>query len=113
MALDPILQELVDKAAIRDLMARYSRGVDGRDPDLIASTFTSDAYTDYGEWDGRGHDNSVSWIMRPSASHFRSTHFMGDHVIQVDGDTAEVETYAVAFGVRDVDGTPTVAITGL
>ncbi len=113
MALDPILQELVDKAAIRDLMARYSRGVDGRDPDLIASTFTSDAHTDYGEWDGRGCDNIVSWIMRPSASHFRSTHFMGDQVIQVDGDTAEVETYAVAFGVRDVDGTPTVAITGL
>ena len=51
--------------------------------------------------------------MRPSASHFRSTHFMGDQVIQVDGDTAEVETYAVAFGVCDVDGTPTVAITGL
>ena len=78
LALDPVLQELVDKAAIRDLMARYSRGADGRDPDLIASTFASDAYTDYSGWDGRGRDNIVSWIMRPSASHFRSTHFMGD-----------------------------------
>ena len=45
LALDPVLQELVDKAAIRDQMARYSRGADGRDPDLIASTFASDAYT--------------------------------------------------------------------
>ena len=113
MALDPVLQELVDKAAIRDLMARYARGVDGRDPDMIATTFTSDAYTNYGEWDGRGRENIVNWIMRPSTSHSRSTHFMGDQVIQIDGDTAEVETYAVAFGVRDVDGTPSVVTTGL
>ena len=70
MALDPVLQELVDKAAISDLMARYARGVDGRDPDLIASTLTSDAYANYGEWDGKGRDNIVNWIMRPSDSHF-------------------------------------------
>ncbi len=113
MALDPALQGLVDKAAIRDLMARYARGVDGRDPDLIASTLTPDAHTDYGEWDGKGRDNIVNWIMRPSASHFRSTHFMGDQIIQSDGDTAEVETYAVAFSVRDVEGAPSVVITGL
>ncbi len=113
MPLDPVLQELVDKAAIRDLMARYSRGVDGRDPDLIASTLASDAYTDYGEWDGKGRDNIVNWIMRPSASDSRSTHFMGDQLVQIYGDTAEVETYAVAFGARDVDGAPTVVVTGL
>ena len=113
MALDPVLQELVDKAAIRDLMARYARGVDGRDPELIASTLTSDAYANYGEWDGKGRDNIVNWIMRPSDSHFRSTHFMGDQVVQLDGDSAEVETYAVAFGVHDVEGASTVVITGL
>ena len=113
MALDPVLQELVDKAAIRDLMARYARGVDGRDPDLLASTFTSDAYTDYGEWDGKGRDNIVNWIMRPSDTNFRSTHFMGDQAIQINGDSAEVETYAVAFGIHYVDGTPSVVMTGL
>ncbi len=113
MALDPALQELVDKDAIRDLMARYARGVDGRDPELIASTLTSDAYTDYGEWDGSGRDNIVNWIMRPWDSPFRSTHFMGDQLVRLDGDTAEVETYAVAFGVHDVEGAPSVVITGL
>ena len=113
MALDPALQELVDKAAIRDLMARYARGVDARDPDLLASTFTSDAYTDYGEWDGKGRDNIVNWIMRPSDTNFRSTHFMGDQAIQIDGDTAEVETYAVAFGVHYVDDALSVVMTGL
>ena len=51
--------------------------------------------------------------MRPSASHFRSTHFMGDQVVPISWDTAEVETYAVGFEVRDVDGTPYVVITGL
>ena len=113
MALDPALQELVDKAAIRDLMARYARGVDGRDPDLLASTFTSDAYTDYGEWDGRGRDNIVNWIMRPSDTNFRSTHFMGDQLVQINGDSAEVETYAVAFGIHYVDDALSVVMTGL
>ena len=119
MALDPALQELVDKAAIRDLMARYARGVDGLDSDMIASTFASDAYANYGQdpipefqWEGRGRDNIVRWITtRPRSG--RPTHFMGDQVIQINGDTAEVETYAVGYGVANVDGTQSLLITGL
>ncbi len=51
--------------------------------------------------------------MRPSDTNFRSTHFMGDQAIQINGDSAEVETYAVAFGIHYVDGTPSVVMTGL
>ncbi len=38
---------------------------------------------------------------------------MGDKLVQIDGDTADVETYAVAVGAFDVDGTPSVVVTGL
>ena len=62
-ALDSALQELVDKAAIRDLMARYARGMDRPDFDLIASSFTHDAYASYDgggiRWEAQGRDNIV------------------------------------------------------
>jgi hypothetical protein len=45
MALDSVIQELVDKAAIRELMMKYARGIDRRNLDLIASGFTPDAHT--------------------------------------------------------------------
>ena len=51
--------------------------------------------------------------MRPSDTNFRSTHFMGDQLVQINGDSAEVETYAVAFGIHYVDGATSVVMTGL
>ena len=57
MALDPAVPDLVDKAAIRDLLGRYARGIDRRDSDLIASTFTSDAYANNAEWQGQGFED--------------------------------------------------------
>ena len=63
MALDSPLQGLEDKAAIRDLMARYARGMDRPDFDLIAFSFTPDAYASYGgggiRWEAQGRDNIV------------------------------------------------------
>ena len=99
MALDSPLQGLVDKAAIRDLMARYARGMDRPDFDLIAFSFTPDAYASYDgggiRWEAQGRDNIVDKL-RPSISRTdSSTHFMGDQEIQINGDTADVETYAI------------------
>ena len=95
MALDPAIQELVDKAAIRDLMARYARGLDRADPDLVASSFATDAYVDYGTWEDTGVDNIVRRLRARVSRYDRSTHFMGDQVFQFNGDAAEVETYAL------------------
>ena len=39
---DPAVQLLVDRAEIRDVMMRYSAGVDRRDFDLVTSCFTPD-----------------------------------------------------------------------
>ena len=88
MALDSPLQGLVDKAVIRDLMARYARGMDRPDFDLIAFSFTPDAYASYGgggiRWEAQGRDNIVDKL-RPGISRTdSSTHFMAD-----------VETYAI------------------
>ena len=109
MALEPVIQELVDKAAIRELMARYARSNDRRDFELMASTFTSDAYADYEEWECQGVDNIVRQLAY-TRTH-RATHFMGDQEIRINGDSADVETYAISY--RRVEGTQSLAIGGL
>jgi len=106
MALDPTIQELVDKAAIRDLMARYARAVDRGDFDSIASSFTTDAYASYGRWEAQGSDD-IADKLRPGVSRTNSsTHFMGDQIFQFDGDTAEVETYAIIYILCTVECRP-------
>ena len=113
MVLDPVLQELVDKAAIRDLMARYARGIDRPDMDLIASSFTLDAHAEYGRWQAQGRDDIVDKL-RPSISRTdSSTHFMGDQQFQFSGDVADVETNAIIYIVYTVEGTQYQSIAGI
>ena len=109
MALDPALQELAEKAAIRELMTRYARSNDRRDFDSMTSTFTADAYASYGDWERQGVENIVGRLAynRPH----RATHFLGDQDIRIDGDSAEVETYAIAYS--RVEGTESMRMSGL
>ena len=81
MALDSVLQELADTAAIRDLMMKYARGIDRRDLDLIVSGFTPDAHTDYDDGEQQGLEGIVSCLRTGTSGFDRSTHFMGDQEI--------------------------------
>jgi uncharacterized protein (TIGR02246 family) len=88
---------MADRMAIREVMTRYSRGIDRRDFDMVAGCFTADAEAEYsGNVLPKGVDAIVAYIRR--IAHLpRSTHFMGDTLIDVDGDTADAETYAIAY----------------
>ena len=97
MALDSVIQELVDKAAIRELMMKYARGIDRRDLDLIAYGFTPDAHTNYDDGEQQGLEEIISCLRTATSRFDRSTHFMGDQEIQISGDTADVETYAIDY----------------
>ena len=96
MTLDPAIQEMTDRLAIRDVMARYARGLDRRDFDLVASCFTSDAYADYGTSSGQGVDKIVE-ITRAVLRFHHTTHFMGNQLVDLQGDTVNVETYAIDY----------------
>lgn len=113
MALDPVIQELVDKAGIREVMMRYARGIDRRDMDLIASTFTPDAYAKYGARESQGRDNVVRNLRASITRYDRSTHSMGNQEIQIDGDTAVVETYALDYLLYTIEGTQYQSTGGL
>ena len=43
---------LGDEQAIRDVLARYWRGIDRRDPELVLGTYHPGAYDDHGYYKG-------------------------------------------------------------
>lgn len=92
---DAALRRLLDRAAIQDVLLRYARGVDRRDIDLVASCFTPDA-----AYDGalaRGTIADALAALRVAVTRYTSTlHVLANQLIEIDGDTARSETYALA-----------------
>lgn len=103
-------RSLHDRAAIQDVLTRYFQALDRAQPELMRSCFTEDVVAWY---DGRspmrpaGQDaargiagviDSLVTFKRKAAGEWKvTTHFMGNLSITLDGDSAETETYALAF----------------
>ena len=93
---DDAIRELADRAAIQDVMLRYARGVDRKDLALVASCFTSDASYEGALAHGTIADALVR--LRDAMARYDSTmHFVGNQLVEINGDTASSETYAVAY----------------
>lgn len=93
---DDVVHELADRAAITDVLLRYARGVDRRDLDLVASCFTPDAI--YEGALARGTIADALVRLRDRMARYDSTmHFIGNQLIEISGDTAISETYAIAY----------------
>lgn len=87
------LQRLLDKDEIRDLMARYCRGVDRADWDLVRSTYHSDAYDDHGDYKG-SIDGFIAFATSRTGGATQVMHFLGECLIEFAGrDVAVAETY--------------------
>ncbi len=75
-------------------MLRYAAGVDRRDFDLVASCFAPDFSGHFAgkDWSSRG--DLIDFIK--GVSYFHTTmHMMGNQFIEVEGDEASMETYAM------------------
>jgi hypothetical protein len=98
------LRRLLSRQAIADVIYRYARGIDRLDFDLVRSCYHPDAYDDHGSFAGSVEefiDAAASFLPRWTATQ----HFMGNMLIEVEGDRARAETYAVAYHRReDTDG---------
>ena len=100
---DQALGQLLDRAAIHDVLLRYARGVDRRDLDLVAACFTPDAAYEGSLAHGTIADALAA--LRVAVTRYTSTlHFLGNQVIELDGDAARSETYALAHHLLP-DGT--------
>lgn len=98
------VEQLLARQQIADVIHRYARGIDRCDFDLVRACYHPDAYDDHGSFKGNVDEFVAfadSFLRRWTAT----MHFMGNMLIEVDGDRARAETYAVAYHVReDADG---------
>jgi ketosteroid isomerase-like protein len=100
------LQRLVDEAAIRRLHLEYCRGIDRRDWDLVRSCYHPDAIDYHGPFTG-GVEQFIEWGKQFTDAVESTTHFVGNQLIDVDGDVAWHEAYCRAYHrLRATPGTP-------
>jgi ketosteroid isomerase-like protein len=93
--LTPTAETVADREAIRQAMARYCRGVDRLDADLIKSAYHPDAFDDHGPFKGL-RDDFVAWVVPFMRREYVTTsHHLTTQSIEVQGDIAYAETYAV------------------
>ena len=92
---DDQLQRLFDISEIRDVLLRYCRGIDRRDNDLVRSCYHPDAIDDHGDYRG-DVDGFLAYVNRGMTAFDRTMHFVGNMLIEPEGDFARAETYIVA-----------------
>ena len=104
MTRDPEVQALLDKQAINEVIARYSRTLDWLDDTGQESCYWPDATVDYGFFKGTAAD-FLPVVMKIERASQRRWHFLGGVQIKLLSDSAAAcESYGMASGVRDVDG---------
>ncbi|MCU1655478.1 MAG: aromatic-ring-hydroxylating dioxygenase beta subunit [Pseudonocardiales bacterium] len=98
------LPDLIDRDAIRQVLARYCRAVDRCDEQLLRSCYHSDALDRHGRFEGTAQD-FASWVIdvQRTAS-IITQHAVSNVVIELDRDTAWVESAFVATHVRPPAG---------
>jgi hypothetical protein len=90
------LTTLLDREEIRDCIARLARGEDRRDAGLVGGSFWSDARIDLGIFAG-SIDEYLAWVVPGSPAIPVTQHVLGQSLIELDGDTALVETHVSAY----------------
>ena len=91
------LQRMLDRSEIRDVLARYARGIDRADAGLLKTCYHADAIEEHaGNYEGNAHqyiDEAMPRVMQLGVMQ----HLLGSSHIDIDNDTAYVETYVWTF----------------
>ncbi len=90
------LQELLDKKAIAEVVQRYCRGVDRIDMELVRSCYHPDATDDHGTYQG-DRDGFVQHAGDGLTTMLGTMHYIGNRLVDVQGDVAYSEAYCVAY----------------
>jgi SnoaL-like domain len=87
------VRRLLDREAIVDCLLRYTRGLDRHDDELVLSAYHPDAIDDHGVFRG-GPQEFVDWANAlHSANWTAHQHYATNIAVEIDGDSAHVESY--------------------
>lgn len=84
-----------ERAAIRDLLHRFSRAVDRKRWSDIEAISFPDARFDYGAFQGDAAQ-LINWMQERHVHIERSAHLVGSTLVEFAGDRALCETYVMA-----------------
>jgi hypothetical protein len=94
---DPEVQALLDKQAIHEVVLRYCRGVDRCDRDLVRDCYWPEAVDEHGSFTGT-RDEYLEWLFERMLPRYSMTmHFVGNVLVEVDGDRGRSEAYGVSW----------------
>jgi hypothetical protein len=94
------IDDLVAQQEIRDVLIRYTRGIDRMDPDLVLSCYWPGAHDDHGAFQGSAED-FAQWVQDVLVYFDVTMHFIGNQLVELDGTTARAESYCVAYHRRN------------
>ena len=97
-----------DEWALYRLANLYAQAVDRRRPEALAALFTPDGQIVRGDSAWRGRDHILGIPARLDGLYASTFHTVRNQTAAVSGDTAEAETYSVAYHLkRPENGTQT------
>ncbi|MGV3479777.1 MAG: nuclear transport factor 2 family protein [Sphingobium sp.] len=106
------IETLLAKQDIQDVMARYARGVDRADGPLLHSCYWDDAIEEHGSsYSGPARpyvDGAVQRLMKTGTI----CHYVCNMHVELDGDTAWVESYLLTFARFPKGDEPWDTLTG-
>ena len=91
------LRELADREAIRHCLARYCRGIDRLDQELLESVYWPGAMDDHVSFVGTGQD-FIPYVTQALGPMRQTQHLIGNILIDmISATAADCETYFQAF----------------
>jgi hypothetical protein len=108
------LARLLDEQEIVRVLYMYCRGSDRCDEALLRSVYHEDAYDDHGDQFRGPVSEYIPWVLELLRRRFETTnHQIGNVLVDLDGDTARVESYCIAHHVpRNPGANPTMMVFG-
>ncbi len=92
-----VLQAVVDRQTITDLIYRYCRAMDRMDAALGYTVWHENSEVDYGPAIYRGGGRGfIDWVCAQHAPLIAHSHQVTNIIIELDGDTAGSESYVTA-----------------
>lgn len=94
---------LSDRREIEDVVARYARGCDRFDTELLTSTLHEDGIDEHGFQVKAGPDYAAAANAAHGASFQQNMHHITMQLCEIDGDVAHAESYVIGLFL-DLDG---------
>lgn len=97
------LDDLLAERDIRQVLARYCRGIDRHDLALVRSCYHDGAVDEHGSFTGDA-DEYVAWVGGLLGRYAMTMHVLANTSIELAADVALVESYGLSFHRSGPDG---------